>query len=87
MTVNGSVSMIEAQARAKDPFPLKMQNQLYRNRGDGHFVDVSADAGEPFKLLDVSRLAALGWKARTPLRAGIAQAYESAPFRAAAPNP
>ena len=60
MTVNGSVSMIEAQARAKDPFPLKMQNQLYRNRGDGHFVDVSADAGEPFKLLDVSRGAAFG---------------------------
>ena len=60
MTVNGSVSMIEAQARAKDPFPLKMLNQLYRNLGDGRFVDVSADAGEPFKLLDVSRGAAFG---------------------------
>jgi enediyne biosynthesis protein E4 len=52
--------MIEAQARAKDPFPLKMLNQLYRNLGDGRFVDVSADAGEPFKLLDVSRGAAFG---------------------------
>jgi hypothetical protein len=60
LTVNGSVSMIEAQARAKDPFPLKMQNQLYRNLGDGHFVDRSGDAGEPFKLLDVSRGAAFG---------------------------
>jgi len=60
ITLNGSVSMIEAQARAKDPFPLKMLNQLYRNTGDGRFADVSADAGEPFKLLDVSRGAAFG---------------------------
>jgi hypothetical protein len=60
ITLNGSVSMIEAQARAKDPFPLKMLNQLYRNMGDGRFADVSADAGEPFKLLDVSRGAAFG---------------------------
>jgi len=60
ITLNGSVSMIEAQARAKDPFPLKMLNQLYRNLGDGRFADVSADAGEPFKLLDVSRGAAFG---------------------------
>ena len=60
ITLNGSVSMIEAQARAKDPFPLKMLNQLYRNRGDGRFEDVSARGGEPFKLLDVSRGAAFG---------------------------
>ena len=60
ITLNGSVSMIEAQARAKDPFPLKMLNQLYRNLGDGRFEDVSARGGEPFKLLDVSRGAAFG---------------------------
>jgi enediyne biosynthesis protein E4 len=60
MTLNGSVSMIEAQARAKDPFPLKMLNQLFRNLGDGRFEDVSARGGEPFKLLDVSRGAAFG---------------------------
>jgi hypothetical protein len=60
IAVNGSVSMIEAQARAKDPFPLKMLNQLYRNLGNGRFEDVSADGGEPFKLLDVSRGAAFG---------------------------
>jgi hypothetical protein len=52
--------MIEAQARAKDPFPLKMLNQLYRNLGNGRFEDVSALGGEPFKLLDVSRGAAFG---------------------------
>jgi hypothetical protein len=60
ITLNGSVSMIEAQARAKDPFPLKMLNQLFRNLGDGRFEDVSARGGEPFKLLDVSRGAAFG---------------------------
>jgi GDP-L-fucose synthase len=37
--------------------------------------------GTPRKLLDVSRLADMGWKARTPLREGISMAYASAPFR------
>jgi len=60
ITLNGGVSMIEAQARAKDPFPLKMLNQLYRNLGNGRFEDVSARGGEPFTLLDVSRGAAFG---------------------------
>jgi hypothetical protein len=60
ITLNGSVSMIEAQARARDPFPLKMLNQLFRNLGNGRFEDVSAQGGEPFKLLDVSRGAAFG---------------------------
>ena len=60
ITLNGSVSMIEAQARAKDPFPLKMLNQLFRNLGNGRFEDVSDRGGEPFKLLDVSRGGAFG---------------------------
>jgi GDP-L-fucose synthase len=37
--------------------------------------DTSKPDGTPRKLLDVGRLAALGWRARTPLREGIAQAY------------
>lgn len=42
----------------------------------GEFVyDASKPDGTPRKLLDVSRLAALGWKAHTPLRAGIDLAY------------
>jgi hypothetical protein len=60
ITLNGSVSTIEAQARDRDPFPLKMLNQLYRNLGDGRFEDVSAQGGEPFTLRDVSRGAAFG---------------------------
>lgn len=38
--------------------------------------DASKPDGTPRKLLDVSRLAALGWRARTSLREGIAKAYE-----------
>lgn len=43
-------------------------------RGDLVF-DVSKPDGTPRKLLDVSRLTALGWKARIPLRTGIEQTY------------
>ena len=46
--------------------------------------DTSQPDGTPRKLLDVSRLEALGWKARTDLRAGIAAAYAAAPFAAGA---
>jgi GDP-L-fucose synthase len=44
--------------------------------------DSSKPDGMPRKLLDVSRLAALGWHARTGLRDGIRAAYDSAPFHA-----
>ena len=37
--------------------------------------DTSKPDGTPRKLLDVSRLAAAGWRARIPLREGIAQTY------------
>jgi GDP-L-fucose synthase len=43
-------------------------------RGDIRF-DAGKPDGTPRKLLDVSRLAALGWTARTPLREGLAQTY------------
>ena len=50
---------------------------------DGHIVfDSSKPDGAPRKLLDVSRIAALGWHARTGLRDGIRAAYAAAPFRA-----
>jgi len=59
-TANGSVSIVEAQARAKDPFPLKMMNQLYHNLGNGRFEDVSSKAGKAFTLSEVNRGAAFG---------------------------
>jgi GDP-L-fucose synthase len=46
--------------------------------------DISRPDGTPRKLLDVSKLAAMGWKARTPLRAGLEKAY--ADFVANAPQ-
>ena len=38
--------------------------------------DTSKPNGTPKKLLDVSRLHNLGWKASMPLREGIRKAYE-----------
>ena len=40
--------------------------------------DSSKPDGTPRKLLDVSKLTALGWKAQIPLEAGVASAYEAA---------
>jgi GDP-L-fucose synthase len=37
--------------------------------------DPSKPDGTPRKLLDVSRLAALGWKAKIPLRRGVEETY------------
>jgi len=49
---------------------------------EGRIVyDSTKPDGTPRKLLDVSRLAALGWRASTPLADGIRKAYEVAPFR------
>ncbi len=45
---------------------------------DGEIVtDPSKPDGTPRKLLDVSRLAALGWAPQVSLRAGIARSYEA----------
>jgi GDP-L-fucose synthase len=43
-------------------------------RGTVEF-DSSKPDGMPRKLLDVSKLAELGWRARTPLREGLSKAY------------
>jgi hypothetical protein len=60
IAANGSVARIEAQARMKDSFPLRMTSQLYRNTGTGRFEDVSARAGEAFASMAVSRGVAVG---------------------------
>ena len=39
--------------------------------------DATKPDGTPRKLMDVSRLTALGWKAKTGLRAGIERTYAS----------
>ncbi|MGE0674036.1 MAG: NAD-dependent epimerase/dehydratase family protein, partial [Methylibium sp.] len=48
---------------------------------EGRIVfDSSKPDGTPRKLLDVSRLTALGWRAKVPLEAGLRLAYAAAPF-------
>ena len=49
--------------------------------------DASKPDGTPRKLLDVSRLKALGWSAKTRLKDGIRLAYQAAPFNAEAQPP
>ena len=52
---------------------------------EGRIVfDASKPDGTPRKLLDVSRMAALGWRARTLLREGIALAYADMMLKEAA---
>ena len=48
--------------------------------------DASKPDGAPRKVMDVSRLRALGWTAKTPLDTGLKAAYEWY-VRNAAPNP
>ena len=44
---------------------------------DGELVwDATKPDGTPRKLLDVTRIRALGWQPEIPLRKGIAQTYE-----------
>jgi hypothetical protein len=60
LTVNGTITAIEAQRRAKDPFPQRQRKQLFRNLRDGRFEDVSDRAGPVFQTEDVGRGAAFG---------------------------
>jgi hypothetical protein len=56
---NGAVIAGEATT-LDDPFPLDEVNQLFRNRRDGTFEDVTAVAGAGFAFSDVSRGTAFG---------------------------
>jgi hypothetical protein len=60
LVANGAVRILEALARATDPFPLHERNQLFRNLGTGRFEEVTARAGAVFELSEVSRGAAFG---------------------------
>jgi len=53
----------------------EMVGEVVGFKGDLSF-DHSKPDGTPLKLLDVSRLTALGWQPKTPLREGIKQAYK-----------
>jgi len=53
----------------------ELVGEILEFEGDLQFNPAQPD-GTPIKRLDISRLAALGWQARTPLREGIKQTYE-----------
>lgn len=54
----------------------EMVRDVVGNRACEITQDTSRPDGTPRKLLDVSKLHALGWKARIPLREGIASTYD-----------
>ena len=60
LTVNGTVKDQEELVRAKDPYPLDQEMQLFRNLGTGRFEEATARAGEIFKRAEVGRGAAFG---------------------------
>jgi len=59
-SANGAVKQIPEQRAAGDPFPLRQPNQLYRNRGQARFEDISEEAGAIFDVREVSRGVAAG---------------------------
>jgi hypothetical protein len=60
LTVNGAVQTIQSLAQANDPFPLHQTRQLFHNRGNLRFEDVSTTAGAVFTMSEVGRGAAFG---------------------------
>ncbi len=63
---NGSVKLLKEIKRPGSPltldarYPLGQVNQLFRNKGEGKFEDISGTAGEAFGLFEVSRGASFG---------------------------
>ena len=60
LAVNGHVRIDPLQAAAGEPDPLLQSDQLFRNAGDGRFVEASAAAGPHFADRAVGRGAAFG---------------------------
>ena len=60
LAVNGKVNQdAEDFGRKDDPFPLRQRKQLFRNNA-GTFEDVTDQAGQAFRLVEVGRGAAFG---------------------------
>jgi enediyne biosynthesis protein E4 len=55
---NGAVNIVEAQRG--QPLPFRMRNQLFRNTGEGRFVETSQAAGAAFARAEIARGAAFG---------------------------
>ena len=57
---NGDVKTMPILARSGDKYPMRQPNQLFANLGNGQFKEVTNQAGEVFKLTEVSRGLASG---------------------------
>ncbi|MFQ5527975.1 MAG: FG-GAP repeat domain-containing protein [Thermoanaerobaculia bacterium] len=57
---NGAVRILLDRAADGDRYPLEQPNQLFRNRGNGTFEEVSGRAGTAFTAAEVSRGLAAG---------------------------
>jgi enediyne biosynthesis protein E4 len=60
LTVNGTVRHTAEALTRKETFSLQQPKQLFRNLGNGRFVDVTDQAGAVLKAPEVSRGAAFG---------------------------
>jgi hypothetical protein len=60
LAVNGAVRKLQALVEESDPYPLHQTDQLFRNLGDGSYLEVTASAGPAFDVSLVSRGAAFG---------------------------
>lgn len=60
LVLNGAVRIQERLARHNHPYPLGQANQLFKNSGKATFIEVTEQADPSFRLLEVSRGAALG---------------------------
>ena len=58
LAVNGTI--MATRSETGRPFPYDQRKTLFRNLGDGTFIDVSAEAGAPFARSEVGRGAAFG---------------------------
>ena len=60
LIANGAVALPPEADLAKRPYPLDEPDQLFHNRGDGTFEEVTASAGEAFALSEVGRAVLFG---------------------------
>ena len=60
LTVNGAVRHSAEALTRKETFSLQQPKQLFRNRGNGQFADVTERGGAVLRNADVSRGAAFG---------------------------
>jgi hypothetical protein len=60
LSANGAVRTMQGLPREGDPYRLGQPNQIFRNKGDGTFIEISQQGGEIFSQPEISRGAAFG---------------------------